>query len=318
MTTSPPSMAQITDEIVDHRRFLASLEPEARRALSTLSDRAGLGYLVPHLAAIGGLAALVAEGVAGWPLLLLPLGILQVFLFCPLHETTHRTAFRSPWLNSAVAHLAGLLLLIPPTWFRYFHFAHHRHTQDPAQDPELARPKPVSLGAYAWHVSGLPYWRSQITTLVRNAAGGCNAAFVPESARRRVQAEAVFMLAAYAGLVGGSLWLTTPFLLWIWIVPVVIGQPALRLYLLAEHGRCPPVANMFENTRTTFTSWLVRRLAWNMPFHAEHHSMPTVPFHRLADLHARVRPHLCQTERGYVAFQRRYLAGFARRSGSAP
>jgi fatty acid desaturase len=97
-------------------------------------------------------------------------------------------------------------------------------------------------------------------------------------------------------------------LLWVWIVPALIGQPFLRLYLLAEHGRCPFVANMLENTRTTATTWVVRKLAWNMPYHAEHHSYPAVPFHKLPEFHAIVEAHLKETENGYVRFNAKYVA----------
>jgi len=89
-------------------------------------------------------------------------------------------------------------------------------------------------------------------------------------------------------------------------VPALIGQPFLRAYLLAEHARCPHVANMLENTRTTFTTALVRAIAWNMPYHAEHHAYPTVPFHQLPRFHAIVRKHLKTTERGYVRFHRKF------------
>ncbi|WP_246694633.1 fatty acid desaturase, partial [Mesorhizobium sp. M2D.F.Ca.ET.147.01.1.1] len=67
--------------------------------------------------------------------------------------------------------------------------------------------------------------------------------------------------------------------------PALLGQPFLRLYLMAEHGRCPLVANMLENTRTTLTNWFVHKLAWNMPYHAEHHAYPGVPFHQLPEFH---------------------------------
>ena len=83
-----------------------------------------------------------------------------------------------------------------------------------------------------------------------------------------------------------SVALSSPALLWVWIVPILLGQPFLRAYLLAEHARCPHVANMLENTRTTFTTALVRLIAWNMPFHAEHHAYPAVPFHKLPRFHA--------------------------------
>ena len=114
------------------------------------------------------------------------------------------------------------------------------------------------------------------------------------------------MLLAYA-LIAVSL-LASSTALWLWVVPVVLGQPVLRLYLLAEHGDAPMVANMLENSRTTFTNRIVRFLAWNMPYHAEHHSYPQVPFHRLPALHGVMRAHLATTAEGYAAFTRDYLA----------
>ena len=70
-----------------------------------------------------------------------------------------------------------------------------------------------------------------------------------------------------------------------WVMPMLLGQPFLRLYLLAEHGGCPKVRDMLANTRTTKTTALVRFLAWNMPYHTEHHVYPAVPFHRLPEAH---------------------------------
>ena len=91
-------------------------------------------------------------------------------------------------------------------------------------------------------------------------------------------------------------------LFWVWLLPLLIGNPFLRGYLLAEHARCPHVADMFENTRTTFTNRIVRWLAWNMPYHAEHHAYPAIPFHRLPDFHDHCARHLKVTHRGYADF----------------
>jgi fatty acid desaturase len=65
---------------------------------------------------------------------------------------------------------------------------------------------------------------------------------------------------------------------------------------------------MLENTRTTFTTRLVRFLSWNMPYHIEHHSAPNVPFHQLPALHREMHDHLVTTSPGYVAFTRDYVA----------
>ena len=149
---------------------------------------------------------------------------------------------------------------------------------------------------------GFPLWFAAIRTLLRNAAGRTTDDFVPEKARTRIAFEARGMLAIYVLIATASILWESSFVIWTWIVPALLGQPFLRLFLLAEHTNCPHVDNMFENTRTTFTTKLVRLVAWNMPFHAEHHALPTVPFHKLPDLHDAVRDHLKTTADGYARF----------------
>lgn len=293
---------------MDHRAFVQSLRPEERARLTEKSDRAGLVHLAVHFGAILVLGYLIGERIPAWPALLLPQGILIVFLFTLLHEAVHRTAFRSPWLNRWTARICGFLIFLPVEWFRCFHFAHHRHTQDPESDPELATPKPATTLQYAIHMSGLPVWRSQAATLIANATGRGDDAFVPASARTKIRDEARGMLAAYAVIAGLSVLAGSAEPVYVWILPLLLGQPFLRLYLLAEHGRCPFVADMLDNSRTTHTSRLVRWLAWNMPYHCEHHSFPAVPWHRLPALHAMMRDHLRQTENGYARFHRKYIA----------
>ncbi|PWV99195.1 fatty acid desaturase [Hoeflea marina] len=291
---------------MDHRQFLASLSPEQCRDLTEKSDRRGLAQLALHWGAILLVGGLIAARVPFWPLLLPLQGVLLVFLFTLLHEASHQTPFRAPWLNMLAAWSSGLVIGLPPRWFRYFHFAHHRFTQIPGKDPELAEPKPESWAQYLTYVSGIPVWISHARALARNAAGRCTDDYVPAARRDAVRDEARIMIGVYMALLTLSLALGTPVLVFVWLLPMLLGQPFLRLYLLAEHGRCAYVANMLENTRTTLSNRLVRRLAWNMPYHAEHHSYPTVPFHRLPDLHRLIAPHLAVTEAGYASFHARY------------
>jgi hypothetical protein len=55
-----------------------------------------------------------------------------------------------------------------------------------------------------------------------------------------------------------SVALQTLILLWIWVVPVIVGQLFLRPYLLAEHTGCDRTRSAFQNTRTTYTAMFVR------------------------------------------------------------
>ena len=297
---------------MDHKKLIAGLSAADREALTARADGPGLLHLAGHLGLIGLCGWLIASGVPGWQLVLPVQGILLVFLFTLLHETVHQTPFRSHWLNVGVGWLCALVLALPYNWFRYFHFAHHRFTQDPDNDPELASPKPETWWQYVRHVSGLPVWKSHVTTLLTNAAGRNADAYVPERGRDKVRREAQVMLAVYAALALASWLLGSMLLVWVWIVPLLLGQPFLRLYLLAEHGRCPLVANMLENSRTTFTNRVVRLLAWNMPYHAEHHAYPAVPFHKLPEFHQLTQEFLTETERGYARFTVKYAASLQR------
>jgi len=74
---------------------------------------------------------------------------------------------------------------------------------------------------------------------------------------------------------------------------------------------------MLANTRTTLTNAIVRFFAWNMPFHAEHHAYPSVPFHALPAVHRELRRDLKVVAPGYLAVQREILRGLGQRPGEA-
>jgi fatty acid desaturase len=303
--TSTPHRA-LTEPMTDHITALARIPKSAMASLTDTSGREGLWHLAGHLGLIAASSGLIIAQVPFWGLLLPVQGVLLVFLFALQHETTHQTPFADTRLNEWVGRLCGVVLLVPFTWFRYFHLAHHRHTNDPERDPELASgPKPQDRRGYLLHVSGLPYWKAITRQLTINARGKADASYLPKTALPRIKAEARWMLTLYA-LALASL-LVSPLALWLWIVPLLIGQPVLRLYLLAEHDRCAYVSNMLQNTRTTYTNRVIRYLAWNMPYHAEHHAAPQVPFYKLPALNAHLQDLLEETSNGYAPYTHAHI-----------
>ena len=293
---------------MDHSTFLRSMPADRLTHLRSRSTAIGLRRFALHLGLILAFGTLVTLRLPGWWLLMLPQGILIAFLFTLQHEATHKTPFASEPLNEWVGWFCGLMILQPFLWFRYFHLAHHRHTQDPEHDPELTGlPKPEDWPAMLWHLGCLGYWRDKLFLIAENALGLVDAPYVPERLHPRLRREALGMIAVYTAALTFSI-LVHPALLWAWLVPLMLGFPVLRFYLLAEHGRCPFVADMFDNTRTTYTNAVVRFLAWNMPYHSEHHALPQVPFFRLPEFHADIRGHLRTTSPGYRAFGQAYVA----------
>jgi fatty acid desaturase len=289
------------------------LDRETLRRLSQRSNVRGALQLSVHV------ALLCATGFGVWAArgswLIVPAivlhGIVLNFLFCPLHETTHWSAFASRGANAAVGWICGFLLLLPPQFFRQFHFTHHRFTQNPSRDPELAQPAPETVGTYLWRASGLPNWHRRLTVTLRHAlTGRVPEPFVPTRLRLGLVREARIVWLGYALVLCVSLMLRRTDALVYWIFPLLAGQPFLRLFLMAEHTGCALSDDMLANTRTTTSNAALRLLSWQMPYHVEHHCFPSVPFYSLAGVNAVIRDRIVVAAPGYLAVHRTLLRQF--------
>lgn len=278
------------------------LRAAVRTAVARRSDAQGLLWLARHLAfvtlAVAGVVATRGSWVF-WPALWL-LGVTVVTLFAPLHECIHGTAFKHRGLNRVVAAGCGALLIISPTWFRAFHFNHHRYTQDPDRDPELARPKPRTRWQYLRHLSGLPAWSAALRTAARLALHREQPAWLTERERHLAGWEARCALLLYASV---AVLATDAFLLW--AGALLLGEPVRRAWLLTEHTGCALAPDMWRNTRTVVSLPILRVLTWQMGYHNVHHAWPGVPFHALGEIDTLIEERVEQREPGYVATHRR-------------
>lgn len=273
--------------------------------LNTLRNGPAWLRLLSHLGAI------VLSGVVWrleslpWAVRLLALGINGISLascFAGLHECCHRTAFRSKQLNDAVAWLMGLLSFYNSTFYRRYHQWHHRYTHQPGLDPELEDPVPTTPVAYVLEISGWNWWSGKLRGYARLLWGDLSAVpYLSPEIIPQVRRSVRLQFSVYAVLAAASLIAAQGFLLWSWLLPLAVGQPFLRLLLLAEHTGCAYSTDGLANTRTTLTVAPVRWLMWNMPFHAEHHLYPSLPFHALPAAHRWIGPKLQHLDRGYLA-----------------
>lgn len=300
-------MSGLSDRVLNNQEL---------RALQGRSNLRGGVRLAIHLALLVAAGWLVAIA-SGWALLpaVFLLGCVQAALFAPAHETMHQTAFASRRANATVGWLAACPSLLNWHFYTAYHLAHHRHTQVPGLDPELAAAPPGSVRAYVSRILGVPYWTLRLRVLADCWRGDLSAyPYVAATTKEKIissgRAMTVLML-------GGSLismllfgW-ATPLLYW--IGPQLLGQSPLRAYLLAEHTGCTQDRNGLTNTRTTLTSAPVRLLMWDMPYHAEHHLFPSIPFHRLADAHGLIRNRLGHLQPGYTRWNLAFVRSLARR-----
>jgi len=298
---------------------LKPLSPAMLRELSVRSNLRGAAKSLSHYGLVVLVGTLVWKVSSAWGVLwALPLmavqGYFVAFLFMALHETAHKTAFRSRGLNLAVGYPSAFIIGQPYEYYCLFHWDHHRYTQDPDKDPELiVGVKPKSDTQLALAYSGLLQVAGRLRLMFGHAVTGkVTVPWIPENKRAIIVREARAYAALYALLLALSLWFSSALLLWVWIVPLVIGQFFLRPYLYAEHTGCDRTRSAFQNTRTTYTAAIVKWFAWNMPYHVEHHAYPSIPFHALPKLNEIVDGEIVHRGRGYIATTRETWAWFRR------
>lgn len=279
--------------------------------LNRRSNAAGWRQVIGHASLILVSAAVWLQPSLGWGLrlpALLLLGAGLAFGFCAMHECAHRTAFASRSACDAVAWWAGVVSFYNADFYRRYHQWHHRYTHQPGLDPELEDPPPSGPAAYLLELSGIPWWLGKLRGHWRGLRGdfsGCP--YIPAEAAIQVRDSIRRQFAVYGVLLLASLPAGNGLLLWVWLLPLALGQPLLRFVLLAEHGGCATSADGLQNTRTTLTLAPLRWLMWNMPFHTEHHLYPSLPFHALAAAHRAIAPRLGHLAPGYLAVHRHFL-----------
>lgn len=293
----------------DRQELAATILPadEHGKYLNQSSDLAAFTQLLYHggCAAIAALVvhySLQADSIKGLIAGELMLGFVSSFYFTAFHEFIHNTAFATKWINMALSHLVGVSVFRGANWFWSFHWLHHRYTQDPEKDPELSGGSSdlmdPSKGVlmYMRFLSGWPFGFERVWKMVRMGLGLQVDPWVEEAGFERiVQVESVVYVLIYAAFAVGAFMndQVRAFVIWYWLLPHILGAGHLRFYQFAEHRACEnghyTDLDAWGSARTSSAWFFYRRLAWNMPFHIEHHAWPQVPFHLLPEVHERIK-----------------------------
>lgn len=239
-------------------------------------------------------------------------GIMMCSLFACQHECVHNTAFKTRWLNQAAAFITGFSYIYPSTIFRELHFTHHRHTHEPGLDPEISLGgKPLqsiisSLPFYLTWLSGFPLFVFKLGMTVVGALGMPEFMrknvypFIRSEVRLKLVIECWFVLGIQLSVLGLAIYVNNGF--WGLFIGLLVGHGLLASYTAAEHNGLPHEGTIVEKTRSIAAPFFVKSLMWNMPYHAEHHSYPAVPFHALPQLHEAMKDELKHKDQNHPKF----------------
>ena len=172
--------------------YRVQLERQTLKDLRRRTNVHGLIYFGSYLVLTVLFASLtVADVLPVWARVICFLLFANVFCFgeAILHETHHRTPFRSSWLNEAVHYFVGVLMLKEPLRDRWVHAAHHTYTSYPGLDPEIFLEPPPQMRYLVIDFFRLRFVFIWLYSTVRNAIrpDDLSRRFVPPSEYGKVK-----------------------------------------------------------------------------------------------------------------------------------
>ena len=270
-----------------------------RKEMKALMSREDGPAMRDTVILFGCMIVFAGSGIALWPSLwALPFWLAYGVLYGSAmdsrwHECSHGTAFKTPWMNAVIYNIACFCIVRNPVAWRWSHARHHTDTVIVGRDPEIAVMRPPAFYRIIGNFFGIFDAWNGWTRMLYNAAGHVHpeeATYIPAQEQHKVVAVARIWVAIYGVTIGLAFWLGS-------VLPLlVIGLP--RLYgawhhvmtgLLQHGGLADNVTDHRLNSRTVYMNRVSRFIYWNMNYHVEHHMFPMVPYHRLPELHARIK-----------------------------
>jgi fatty acid desaturase len=271
--------------------------PVDRKTMRTLQARSDVPGLLRFGAYAG--ALVIFGGLTVWAdqiwlkaIFFLLYSTVYGFSEAILHETHHRTPFRTLWVNEVVHYIAGLFAFKEPIRDRWLHAGHHTYTYYSEIDPEFLTERPPRFDTLIvdfLRLHGAFLWLRTTARVAFLGMDDLGKTWVPKAYHRQViwsaRACITFYVAVIALAVAIQSWYPILFI----IVARFVGGWLLVFVAMVQHpGLEENVPDWRANTRTVRMNPLIRLLYWNMNYHVEHHMYPTVPCHALGRLQKEV------------------------------
>ena len=211
------------------------------------------------------------------------------------HETGHRTAFKSRFINNFFYQISSFMTDFEPTRWRWSHTMHHSYTSSTVNphDYEAALfhtfPKPLTFFlSFVPFIELLRIHKSLKFEIIQHAFGIITPVMrdcIPENYRWKCR---------MISRIHVSIWLISIILSFIIMNPL----PALLIFFPRYWGNIVELFNQTQHiglpenikdhrytTRSIRLNPIFSFLYWKMEYHVEHHMFPMVPSYNLPKLH---------------------------------
>ncbi len=228
------------------------------------------------------------------------------------HETGHKTAFKSKFLNEIFYYVSSFMSNFEPIRWRYSHFVHHGNTYSTENpfDHEIEYGNDLSDTPKRLLINITPFldllfFKKHISFEIIQHAFGIKTKVMQDTIPESAQSKAIFNSRVYL-----FIWLTI--ILWsilasswlpilYFLLPQFYGKTLHKIVAFTQHaGLARNVKDHRLTSREIYLNPVLSFLYWKMEYHLTHHMFPTVPSYNLDKLHHHIKDQLPRTNEGLI------------------
>ena len=293
-----------------------------RKKLKDLSKRKNLPGLIHFFfyflfLFIFGYLAYITWGTWWSALFFFIYGTIYAFSVANWHETLHRTAFKTRWLNEVFYHISSFMCDFEGFRWRWSHTFHHTYTMQTKSeyDYEIQVSRPTELLWFFLNYipfTDLLYPHRLIKYEVLKHAFGKLAPVVnisvPKNQKKKIIWNSrlyvliwinIFVFSFYIGSILPILYI---------ILPTYYGKPIWFAVNVTQHlGAAIDTKDHRLSSYSLKINPILSFLYWKMEYHLEHHMFPMVPSYNLKKLQNELKDQLPKPFNGLYDFYKAVL-----------
>jgi fatty acid desaturase len=306
--------------------YKPKIEKRELKKLSKRKDLPGLIHFTIYFSALfsSGYLAYITWGTWLSILFFFIYGTIYSFSVCNWHETVHRTAFRTRWVNEIFYHISSFMGDFEGFRWRWSHTFHHSNTLQTKDDydHEIQVSRPTDL--IAFFLNYIPFTdllfphRLIKYEVIKHAFGFFTPAVeisAPKNEKKKILWNSRLYLLIWISIISLSIYYETVLPILYLILPTYYGKPLWFLVNVTQHlGAAVDTKDHRKNSYSIRINPVFSFLYWNMEYHLEHHMFPMIPSYNLKKLHNIIKNEIPKPFSSLYSFYREILPVIIRQS----
>ena len=244
-------------------------------------------------------------------------GSIYAFSVSNWHETVHRTAFKTRWINEFFYHLSSFMSDFEGFRWRWSHTFHHTNTlqTEGDYDHEIQVSRPTEL---IWFfLNYVPFtallYPHQLTKfeVLKHAFGFFSPVVnisAPDTEKKKILWNSRLYLFIWLFVIAISIYYESFLPILYIILPQYYGKPIWFAVNITQHlGAAFDKKDHRTSTYTVKINPILSFLYWHMEYHLEHHMFPAVPSYNLHKLHRIIKDQLPKPFPSMFSFYKQIL-----------